>query len=763
MAPPLTSSVRNPPSHTSALSPSTSVPTAIVLGPETLNDLHSVLTSRLSFITVGAGNATDISGWLSTLGPDGRWPDSEVDYTTGCPARRANWPAQEHWIRILTMSAAWHGGLPDADPYVKSTSMADSISTAMNFWFDQDFTLPGCLDEGGTSDCPCGSPGLWNTNWFSNVILIPRLVGESCLLFNASLTESQVDSCNTFTSRSYDRFYAVPPPGYLSGANILDIAKIGIDNSLLTSNGTLIAEAYERIHSEVVIEPGIMVDGIKPDGSFGQHAGLLYNGNYGKDYSNDVLELEIDAGGTQYAANTSAQAAFETLIDGDQWMIYRNVLTGVLHWDFSALPRFITFPVIDGQATAGLDINLTEIQTLGELWGSSVMQNVHASLSKPTVDANTGELKGNRNFPNNDYMVHRGDGYISTFKMYSSRTRNTECTNSQNPLGFHLADGTLYTYLKGNEYEDIAAAWDWNLIPGTTVDYQATPLNCNNASWTGAQSFVGGVSTGSTGVAAMRYTNPYTHSLNWQKAVFFLDDDTQFVMISNLSSLSSAPVYTVLDQKRHDGPIYLDGRSVHLESGSVLRTTFSSSLWHSGVGYKFEEPFTALGIMSGNQTGNWTAIGASLQPPETVDLFAAYIEHHNVSRPVSYMAFPGTDPDAFQSKSARRNVRNVQNDAHISAVYDVDHGKLAAVFWDAEGGLLQFVPEAWQGVVSVRSSGNAAILLDLQGNNLTVSDPSQMLPGLEIDVMLGTWAKTQTVWIDLPSGGNAGSSVSYQL
>jgi hypothetical protein len=26
-----------------------------------------------------------------------------------------------------------------------------------------------------------------------------------------------------------------------------------------------------------------------------------------------------------------------TLVDGDQWMIYRNVLTNVLHWDFVLL------------------------------------------------------------------------------------------------------------------------------------------------------------------------------------------------------------------------------------------------------------------------------------------------------------------------------------------------------------------------------------------------------------------------------------------
>jgi len=36
---------------------------------------------------------------MDSLGSDGKWLDSEVDYTTGCAARRANWPAEEHWQR----------------------------------------------------------------------------------------------------------------------------------------------------------------------------------------------------------------------------------------------------------------------------------------------------------------------------------------------------------------------------------------------------------------------------------------------------------------------------------------------------------------------------------------------------------------------------------------------------------------------------------------------------------------------------------------
>lgn len=149
---------------------------------------------------------------LSTLESSGKWPDSEVDYTTGCEARRANWPAQDHWVRIciifsafsplraahfrhsVTMAAAWHGGIPDGAPeHVKNKDLRQAISRAADYWFSRDFSNsnPDCLDSGNTARCPCDNPAksLWythlcpltfqcntltlqsrrNTNWFSSV------------------------------------------------------------------------------------------------------------------------------------------------------------------------------------------------------------------------------------------------------------------------------------------------------------------------------------------------------------------------------------------------------------------------------------------------------------------------------------------------------------------------------------------------------------------------------------------------------------------
>lgn len=74
-----------------------------------------------------------------------------------------------HALIIVTMSAAWHGGIAGEEQWVNDSSLAAAISSAMNYWFANDFTVAACLDEGGTDECPCGTPGLWNTNWFSNV------------------------------------------------------------------------------------------------------------------------------------------------------------------------------------------------------------------------------------------------------------------------------------------------------------------------------------------------------------------------------------------------------------------------------------------------------------------------------------------------------------------------------------------------------------------------------------------------------------------
>ncbi|KAJ7487640.1 polysaccharide lyase family 8 protein [Mycena galericulata] len=735
------------------------------LTASTAQDVETITERRLVNIVGEATNASSIASWLSTLEPDGQWPD--LDYTTGCPAQRANWPAELHWNRISTMAAAWHGGLVGAEEYAQDPSLRASLSVAIGYWFSNDFTNVACLASGGDAACPCSTPGFWNTNWFSNILMhqVQELVSASCLLLNDTLLPTELSNCTTITGRAYATIdQNINGVGFLTGANLLDVAKIGIDQALLTVNVSMLTDAYARVHQEVLIANGIAADGIRADGSFGQHAGILYNGNYGKDYTNDVVDLEIEAGNTQFEATPASQTALATLLDGDRWMIYTNALTGVLHWDFSVLGRFIAFPTADiTQATASILLNLTKIEALGQEWNSSTLETFSSTLSTNVTNANAGKLEGNRMFYDNDYMVQRGSAYVTTLKMYSTRSRNTECTNLANPFGFHLSDGALRTYVQGNEYEDIAASMDWNLIPGITVNLNATPLNCAQTQFVGIENFVGGASDGQRGVAAMRYTNPLTHNLHWQKTWFFLDDDVQLVMVANISSATNATVASVLDQRLHDGPIVLDGTTSVLQSSSKPG---AQSLWHGNVGYTLPDSSAfSLSINVGEKFGNWTVIGTSPQPPETVDLFSAWISHDSLNTSLAYTIYPGTDLETFVKKSSESRISVIQNDASISAALDPVHSTIMAVFWAAGGGsfnITRSTPATPQ--FSVSTNGTAAVIFNFESGSLTVSDPTQTLSAVSVTLSAnGITSGSKTIAFTLPSGGVAGSSVSQNV
>ena len=61
--------------------------------------------------------------------------------------------------------------------------------------------------------------------------------------------------------------------GSLTGANALDVASIALNYGLLNDNATVVADAYRRLHDEMLVVDDAMGDGIRRDGSFRQHRG----------------------------------------------------------------------------------------------------------------------------------------------------------------------------------------------------------------------------------------------------------------------------------------------------------------------------------------------------------------------------------------------------------------------------------------------------------------------------------------------------------
>ena len=114
------------------------------------------------------------------------------------------------------------------------------------------------------------------------MIGVPRYVGDACLLLGPStLSASQRAGCTRSVARAFGTFGS--GASFLAGANVLDVAKTGVAWGLLAGNASAVAYAYARVHAEVVLHDALHADGIRADGSFGQHGGIIYNGNYGKD------------------------------------------------------------------------------------------------------------------------------------------------------------------------------------------------------------------------------------------------------------------------------------------------------------------------------------------------------------------------------------------------------------------------------------------------------------------------------------------------
>lgn len=349
--------------------------------------------------------------------------------------------------------------------------------------------------------------------------------------------------------------------------------------------------------------------------------------------------------------------------------------------------------------------------------------------------------------------------------------------------GFHLGQGAVFTYVSGQEYEDISAAWDWNIIPGITTDYAATPFYCSETRWSGLADFVGGASDGLVGMAVMDYINPYTGTLRYRKAWFFFEGDMQHVTVTEVQSVTNADVYSILDQKQvGKGGIYVNGTLFESPDGGNF--TAPASLWHSGVGYTFDPSSPTvqhLSISTENLTGDWSHIGTSTAPPTTVDLFTAYLKHQpdKLEDGLSYTVYPGTDTyQDFEAVAKKRSVRTLRNDKHVSAAMDSDGSTIMVVFWPAEKGHpKESLEVSWRNDerLTIRVEMEAIVIVCTNRWTVTVADPSHSQKTLEVtfefsgdlqqDLLdkIGPLPGTKKLLVHLPQGPKAGQSVTVDL
>lgn len=391
----------------------------------------------------------------------------------------------------------------------------------------------------------------------------------------------------------------------------------------------------------------------------------------------------------------------------------------------------------------------------------------------------------------------RRSNYVVSLKMFSSRVRNTECVNLQNIKGYHLSDGLVYTYLTGNEYVDIFPAWDWYLLPGTTAAYGANPLTCDTASVFGDNSFVGGVSDGNIGVAAMQYTDPMSvssNSTNWNKGWFFFDN--QYVVVGNgISTHTGSPLYSVLDQRKLSGDVYTSASpNTPVPTNTTTNYTNPEWLWHGNIGYVFlNKTAPTLSVSPSQQSGNWSSIAIDTSVV-TTNVFKSYITHPAATveqgGSLAYITDLGVNYSDFKKKSTllKASIQLLANTPQLSAVLNIDDLTLGSIFWKAGSlSLPQNSPfsghlQPHGALFSMSVDQPSIVLMQLNVRSgtvaINVSDPSQTQSTLNLSISsaLIKCPKTSSagfqckqtkngvnIAVTLPSGQNAGSTVAGTL
>ncbi|MBN2475519.1 MAG: polysaccharide lyase 8 family protein [Pirellulales bacterium] len=679
-------------------------------GSSTVSDLETIKARILASLLEPVTAAT-AEGLIETLRPDGSWPN--VDYQS---ARRSAWPPYRHLANVGVLTRAYKS--PDSslrdDPRLRGAVLA-----ALDYWLKHDFR---------------------NSNWWWNEIGVPKGLAPTLLLLKDELTPAQRNRGLEILRRAKIG---------MTGQNLVWVTEITALRGILEEDADLVDLAYRRIAKEIRVSTG---EGIQADFSFHQHGPCLYNHGYGAAFAADCSQIAAEVAGTQLAFPAEKIATLSSLIlDGSQWMARGSAS------DFGAEGREITRSGQTAKYLATAAENMLAVPTGRE---SEFRALVGRASGRPAPP-----LQGNRHFWRSDMMTHHRAGYYASARMFSRRIANTDqpC-NSEGLKSHHLADGCSMVMRTGREYADVFPVWDWQKIPGTTIE-QSGQLN-GSPRRQGQRSFVGGVSDGTYGMAAFDFARD---ALSARKSWFFFDDE--YVCLGAAVACDSRnPVVTTLNQCRLEGDVVV-------ASGGQQQTLGQGShdledpgwVWHDRIAYVLLQP-SRVGLSNDRRRGSWWAINHRYSEDEVArDVFSLWIDHGRRPQDAgyAYLVLPGVDPSAAVVCAERPPVVILRNDATVQAVRHEKLALAAMAFYVA--GRVTVRPDLEVGVdtpclVLLHESGDGLAISLANPENKGASvcvEINRKLRGEQAQLLAGE--DRTRITLELPDGLNAGSSVTRLL
>jgi len=404
-----------------------------------------------------------------------------------------------------------------------------------------------------------------------------------------------------------------------------------------------------------------------------------------------------------------------------------------------------------------------------------------------------GEAKPSQSFAKffwqTEHFVFQRPEFYTSVRMFSTRNRNMEEPyNGPGKPTHHRADGTNYLVLKGDEYLNIWAAYDWQKISGTTIMQKPSLPSPNEIQKEGLTSFVGAVTDELYGAVAFDFKSP--HDLLEAKKSWFFFDKEYVCLGAGIKPKKSLPIVTTINQVllKSEVSIMQNGEKKVLKNGNRVAENVKW-VYQDKVGYVFPKP-TTINVSNQTETGRWSDITDQKNISKelvSTDIFKLWFDHGDKindtdihgkrkleqSPGYEYIVVPNSSEKELEESSANnRNIEIISNTEELQAVKHKKLGIIQMAFY--KSGEFQIAKNK-----KIKMDSQGMAMLKMTGENITtvtVSDPSRSLAKIlitlpSIYMTLGKGflclpdkkSNTTMIIIDLPQGVYSGKSVSVKL
>lgn len=650
---------------------------------------------------------------LAELNDKGGWQD--IDYED---RSRTHWEPAKHPVRLAQLAEVYS---VDQDDQVK-----DAVLRALQFWADKD----------PQSD-----------NWWWNCISSPRDLSKALLLMGDAVPQGLVDAVVPLVHRSTFK---------RTGANLTNEASNLLVLACAIGDVDLLRESIRQLTGEIRVAIG--EEGIQVDNSFHQHGPQLQMASYAEVFARDATEHGLLFMDTRFALTDAQITALSDFVrEGQQWFTWGHRV------DFHGMGRGTGRTGGTGGA-GGVGLIAQRMATLDPAHKETFDRFVARTKGDLAPDEHAPQ--GNRHYYRSDVMVHRPKDFYTSVRMHSTRTYACEVrVNLENLKGYHLSDGTYFVMQSGDEYLEIQPVWDWRKLPGVTYRATDEPLPYGpSVPQHGRTDFIGGVSNGHVGVAAMDWVKD---DVKARKAYFYFDKG--FVCLgAGISADRDESVTTGINQCLYDGEVLVLGESVTTLARGRVESNDGRGIYHDGVAYYFlgEQNFV---VEADTQTGSWKDLEANSTRSENItkEVFKMWVDHGAKPEDGSYAyaVMPGVDRNAFATQADDLPFEILAQTSAVQAVEFADQNLAQIVFFEAS---------SLRGLDTMDVAVDAPCLVMIQkdgeGVSLSVSDPTQKLDQIQITlrgvfegkgaVVAGT---STVVTVDLPQDEWAGKTVDVSL